>query len=71
MGALRLMLKTMLARVPDLDQWERDQGYPMLNEPVLAHDSEQWRATAEQQELNLLSPAIEPHNLTMTGRIAG
>jgi len=65
LGAFRLMLKTFLTRVPDLDAWERDQGFPMLNEPVLAHDSEEWRASAEQQELNLLSTPVEPHNLTL------
>ncbi len=65
LGALGLMLKTMLARVPNFDQWERDQGFPMLNEPVLAHNSEEWRATAEQQELNLLSAPVETHDLTL------
>ena len=49
------MLRMILTRVPNYDQWEHDKGLPMLNEPVLAHDSEQWRATAEKQELNLLS----------------
>ena len=53
------MIRMMLARVPNFNQWERDQGYPMLNEPVLAHDSEEWRATAEKQELNLL-PSSAP-----------
>jgi len=65
LGAFRLMLKTMLARVPNFDQWEHDQGFPMLNEPVLAHDSEEWRATAKQQELNLLSTPVEPHDLSL------
>ncbi len=51
------MFRMMLSRVPDFDQWERDKGFPVLNEPVLAHDSEDWRATAEKQELNLLSTA--------------
>ena len=37
----------------------------MLHEPVLAHDSEEWRATAEQQELNLLPGAVDPHDLTL------
>ncbi len=65
LSALAFMIRMMLTRVPNFDQWERDQGYPMLNEPVLAQDSEEWRATAEQQELNLLSASIEPHDPTI------
>ena len=53
-GALWLMAKTMLTRVPDLDRWESDRGYPLLDEPVLAHDSDEWRHAAEQRRLALL-----------------
>ncbi len=52
------MFRMMLSRVPDFDQWERDKGFPVLNEPVLAHDSEEWRATAEKQKLNLLPASV-------------
>ena len=45
------MLRTMLTRPPDLDQWESERGYPMLAEPVLAHNSEEWRTAAEQKRL--------------------
>ena len=38
-----------------------EKGFPMLNEPVLAHDSPEWRATAEEQELNLLPATAERH----------
>ena len=55
LAAFAFMFRMMLSRVPDFDQWERDKGFPVLNEPVLAHDSEQWRATAERKELNLLA----------------
>ncbi len=65
LGALAFMGKMMLTRAPDLDHWERERGHPMLQEPVLAHDSEEWRATAEHQELNLLSAPVEPHDLTI------
>ncbi len=57
LAAFAFMFRMMLSRVPDFDQWERDKGFPVLNEPVLAHDSEDWPATAEKQELNLLSTA--------------
>jgi len=52
--AIAFMLKMMLTRVPNLDQWERDRGHPLLHNPILAQDSPEWRASAEQQKLNLL-----------------
>jgi NAD(P)H dehydrogenase (quinone) len=55
LAAFAFLFRMILSRVPDFDQWERDKKFPMLNNPVLAHDSEQWRATAERKELNLLS----------------
>ena len=58
LGALAFMLKMMLTRAPDLDRWERDRGHPMLREPVLAHDSEEWRGAAERGRL-LLQPDDE------------
>jgi uncharacterized protein YbjT (DUF2867 family) len=57
LAAFAFLFRMMLSRVPDFDQWERDKGFPMLDNPVLAHDSDEWRATAERQELNLLSTA--------------
>lgn len=48
-------LRMLLARVPDLDRWEREQNNPQLNAPTLAHDSPEWRAAAEQQRLLLAS----------------
>ncbi len=55
LGAAAFMVKMMLTRVPDLDRWERDQGYPMLEKPVLAHNSPDWRQAAEKKRL-LLQP---------------
>ncbi len=52
--ALAFMVKMMLTRAPDLDRWERERGHPMLEKPVLAHDSRDWREAAEQKELLLL-----------------
>ncbi len=54
-GAFGLMLKTMLTPAPDLSRWEAARGHALLSEPVLAHDSTEWRATAERQQLNLLA----------------
>ncbi len=55
LGALAFMVKMMLTRAPDLDRWERERGHPMLREPVLAHDSREWREAAEKKKL-LLQP---------------
>jgi len=52
--ALAFMVRMMLTRVPDLHRWERERGHPLLTDPVLAQDSVEWRATAEQRLLNLL-----------------
>jgi uncharacterized protein YbjT (DUF2867 family) len=60
LGASWLMLKTMLTPAPDLDAWESERGYPLLAEPLLAHDSEEWRVSAEQKRLVLLDPGSEP-----------
>ncbi len=53
LGALAFMAKMMLTRAPDLDRWERERGHPMLDAPLLAHESDEWRAAAEQQQLLL------------------
>ena len=59
LGAARLMLKTILTRAPDLDRWESERSHPMLADPLLAHDSEEWRASAEQLRLALIGPSPE------------
>ena len=53
LGALAFMVKMMLTRAPDLDRWERDRGHPMLEKPVPAHDSGDWRQAAEKKQLLL------------------
>ena len=53
--ALAFMVKMMLTRAPDPVRWARERGHPMLREPVLAHDSRDWREAAEQKKLLLLA----------------
>ena len=53
LGAYAFAIKMMLTRVPDVDRWERDRGHPMIEAPVLAHDSDEWRAAAEDGRLLL------------------
>ena len=55
-GAIAFLVRTLLSRVPDFDQWERDRNHPMLKHPHLAVDSPEWAASAQQQQLNLLLP---------------
>lgn len=57
LDAFWLMLRTMLTRAPDLDAWESERGYPLLAQPMLAHDSEEWLVTAKQKRLALLNPS--------------
>ena len=52
--AIAFLLKMLATRPADLDAWERDRGYPLIRDAVLAQDSPEWRATAERQQLNLL-----------------
>ena len=54
LGAFSLMLRTILSRAPNLDGWESKRDYPKLNHPKLAHDSQEWRTSAEQKQLALL-----------------
>lgn len=51
-----LLLRTILARVPDLDAWESERGYPLLEDSVLAHESEEWMETASKGRLALINP---------------
>lgn len=53
-AALSLAMRTAFARVPDLDRWEQEQGFPVLADARLAHDVPEWRAAAEQGRLDLL-----------------
>ena len=48
--ALAFMVKMMLTRAPNPDRWARERDHPMLEKPVLAHDSREWRKAAEKTE---------------------
>lgn len=54
LGAISMLFKAMLTKAPDLDAWEAVRGRPGLQDSQLAHESDDWLATAEQQDLNLL-----------------
>ena len=59
--ALAFMIRMLLRGVPNYNHWERDRGHPILNEPILAQDSHEWRATAERKTLNLLPTSNQQH----------
>ena len=65
------MVKMMLTRAPDPDRWARERGHPILREPLLAHESRDWRAAAEQKDLLLLptSRVQEQHPSSSQGLI--
>ena len=54
LGAFWQLLRILMTRTPDLDRWESERSYPLIKEPVLAHDSEEWLQTAEQKGVALL-----------------
>jgi hypothetical protein len=54
LDAFAFVLRMLGTRPADLDAIEREQGYPLLKNPVHAHDNPDWRASAERSELHLL-----------------
>ena len=52
--ALTFLVRMMLTRAPDPVAWAQERGHPMLRDPLLAHDSRDWREAAEQKQLLLL-----------------
>jgi NAD(P)H dehydrogenase (quinone) len=56
-GAVGLLLRAMVTRVPDLDAWEDSREYPRIQGGLLAHESEDWRAAAERRSLLLMPDA--------------
>ncbi len=55
--AFAFLFKMLATKAPDLDAWERDRGYPLLKTPLYSQGNPEWRASAERQQLHLLSPA--------------
>lgn len=55
-AALGFLARMLMSRVEDFREWERRRDHPMLEAPMLAHESETWRGTAERQQANLLWP---------------
>jgi uncharacterized protein YbjT (DUF2867 family) len=54
LGAIAFALRMMATRATDLDAWEHERDYPLINDGVLAHDNPAWVAAAEQRQLLLL-----------------
>lgn len=52
--AVGLLLRMFATPAPDLDGWERRQGYPLLRQPVGSADHPAWVEAAKRQHLYLL-----------------
>lgn len=52
--AMVFMMKMLLTRVPNLDDWEHTHGHSLLTNPVLSQNSEEWLLSAKKQQLNLI-----------------
>ena len=53
-GTMSSFVKAVLTKAPSLDAFEAARGRPCLVNAQLAHESDEWLATAKRQELNLL-----------------
>ncbi|MEL7537607.1 MAG: NmrA family NAD(P)-binding protein [Pseudomonadota bacterium] len=53
-SAVAMLFRMMLARPVDLDKWEAERGYPLLQNPTLAHECERWQIASARAEINLL-----------------
>jgi uncharacterized protein YbjT (DUF2867 family) len=64
--ALRIVLRMLRTRVPDLDRWEDEHYFVRVASPQLAHESAEWRAAAAARRLCLL-PASRPRAVRQVG----
>jgi len=55
LDAMAFLVRIMLTRVPDYDRWEQGRGHPILTAPLRATDNNEWRTSADRQQLNLLT----------------
>lgn len=46
LSAFAFLIRMMVARPRDLAAWERDRGYPLIDNAELAHENEAWRKHA-------------------------
>jgi hypothetical protein len=54
LDAFAFVVRMLGKRPADVHAYEREQGYPLLKNPVHAHDNLDWRMSAERSELHLL-----------------
>jgi hypothetical protein len=60
LGAFGFLVRMLLTRAPDFDEWEDERLLPRIRSPQLAQDSEEWRRHAAAKELYLLRGASSP-----------
>ncbi len=66
LSAFALLLRIVMARPFDLQQWEQDRGYPLLSNPTLAHQCRRWKTAAELEAINLLAEDCQNNPLSLT-----
>ncbi len=58
LGALGFIARMLMTRVPDLDGWEREQGLPILRNPVPAMKSPEGRSSAARGRILLYADPV-------------
>lgn len=65
-SAIALATRVMLTPVPNLDAWERSQGYPLIEGGMIAHENPDWLRAANAQQLLLQpDPGTQPSGLEL------
>ena len=48
--AMQFFVKMLMIPVPDMESYEQQQNYPLINNPDYSSDSEEWLASHDQQD---------------------
>jgi NAD(P)H dehydrogenase (quinone) len=62
LDALATLMRMVVARAPDLDEWERNRGHPQISAPTLAHEDREWTEAALDRRLLLLNSVVGSAN---------
>ena len=48
--AMQFFIKMLMTPAPDIDDYEQQQNYPLINNPDYSSDSEEWLASHDKQD---------------------
>ncbi len=54
LSAVKMLFRMMMAKPFDLLEWEQERGYPLLQDPTLAHECPRWATASARAEINIL-----------------